>query len=489
MHWLAVLAVLLLACCVLPAAASDGGSNNECKELQWLSDQHKLALHFRERASTLEHKTQEQLRDLQQLSCRLHEDLEAVLKIAAQVECIEAELRNNKCHPTMCNELEHRLRQAIEEQEKLIKVTLKLIKEAEQLIQHAEKEARENLRRIEQVECDIAALIKLIERWQQSERREHEKRESAAEERREEKQEAEWRREIEALVCKIEAALEQIEREYREVEKLIHRIQELLREIERLLKALRCGLEAILDLLQRFHHCLEEAKELQWLDVKLHQARRFQVRAATLEHRTKEQLRDLQQLSCRLHEDLEAVLKIAAQVECIEAELRNNKCHPTMCNELEHRLRQAIEEQEKLIKVTLKLIKEAEQLIQHAEKEARENLRRIEQVECDIAALIKLIERWQQSERREHEKRESAAEERREEKQEAEWRREIEALVCKIEAALDDIAREADRIEHAIRGIEKLVCDIDQLVRRLLAGLGHIEKLFDELKCCWKQHA
>lgn len=256
LHWLAVLAVLLLACCVLPSAASD--NSNECKEKLWLAEQHKLALHFRVRASAVEHKTQEQLRDLEQLSHRVHEDLEAVLRIAKQVEHIEAELRSNKCHPTVCNELEHRLRKAIEEEEALIKCAEQAIQQAEQAIAHAEKEAREQLRRIEAVECDIAALVKLIERWQQSERREHEKRESNAEERREEKQEAERRREIEALVCKVEKALADIAREAERVEQLIHSIEKQLHAIDQQVRQLLAGLGRVEKLFDELKCCWKQ---------------------------------------------------------------------------------------------------------------------------------------------------------------------------------------------------------------------------------------
>ena len=179
---------------------------------------------------------------------------------------------------------------------------------------------------------------------------------------------------------------------------------------------------------------------------------------------------------------------IAKQIECIEAELRNSKCHPAMCHALEKELRSAIEREEKLIGRTIKAIHEASAQITHQLKEAAEQLKRIEAVECDIKTLLQLIAKWEASEKKEHEKKESPAVERAEEHQEAVWRKEIEALAHKIECALDVIQKEYNELEKAIKHITGLLAAIDQLVRELLAGLGCIEKALEELRCCWKAH-
>ena len=449
----------------------------DAKELRWLEWQLKRAMVFKLRAASLEHRTLEQLRELQQLQCRLVADLQAVESIAKQVDCIEAELKASKCHPTQCSALEGQLYKAIEQQRALIACTLKAIEQAEAAIQQAECEAKEQLKRIEAVECDIAALIKLIECALAAEAVAAEKHVPVSPQ-----VEAEWREEIVRLSHKIEAELDAIARDYAALDKSIEHIRSLLHDIELQLRGLRCGLDAILELLQRYHTCLEDAKELRWLEWQLKRAMVFKLRAASLEHRTLEQLRELQQLQCRLVADLQAVESIAKQVDCIEAELKASKCHPTQCSALEGQLYKAIEQQRALIACTLKAIEQAEAAIQQAECEAKEQLKRIEAVECDIAALIKLIECALAAEAVAAEKHVPVSPQ-----VEAEWREEIVRLSHKIEAELDAIARQADCIERSISAICKLLCSIDGQIRELLAGLGGLKSALHELECCWKR--
>ena len=219
--WLVVLAVLLLACCALPAASADAAQDRH-----WLEEHHKLALRYRVRALTLEQRTLEQLRDLQQLARRLCSDLQAVERIAKQVECIVAELQASKCHPSRCSQLEAQLLKAIKDEEALIACTLKAIQAADEAIKQAEGEAAEQLKRIKAVECDIDALLQLIERARACDA-------AGADA---------LRAEIVALSAKIAKELDAIECEMEVLEKAIAAIGRLLHDIDQQLRALLAGL-------------------------------------------------------------------------------------------------------------------------------------------------------------------------------------------------------------------------------------------------------
>ena len=172
MGWLVVLVMMLLACCGLPTATASA-SADECAEKKWLAEQRERAVKFGKAAEHLEQATREQIRDLDQLARRLAADLHAVEAIAKQIECIEAELRNSKCHPVdvpRCSRHKLRTRPSRTRGEAHRPHILKAHQRgrAAQITQQARvRAAKEQLKRIEAVECDIKPpCIQLIEKWQ-----------------------------------------------------------------------------------------------------------------------------------------------------------------------------------------------------------------------------------------------------------------------------------------------------------------------------------
>ena len=450
----------------------------DAEELAWLEQQSQLACVFKLQAATLECRTAEQLRDLEQLACRLAADLSAVESICKQVACIELQLSTSKCHPCQCDPIQCKLQKAIEDELALIACTKKAILAAEAAITAAECAAKEQLVRIAAVECDIAKLIQLLECALAAEQAAAEKCEPVCPE-----LAAQWKCEIEALEQCIETALAAIACEAAAIDKQIVTIGKLLCDIELQLKALRCGLETILELLQCYNTCVADSEELAWLEQQSQLACVFKLQAATLECRTAEQLRDLEQLACRLAADLSAVESICKQVACIELQLSTSKCHPCQCDPIQCKLQKAIEDELALIACTKKAILAAEAAITAAECAAKEQLVRIAAVECDIAKLIQLLECALAAEQAAAEKCEPVCPE-----LAAQWKCEIEALEQCIETALAAIACEAAAIDKQIVTIGKLLCDIDQQVRELLAGLGCIESDLYALQCCWEKY-